>query len=71
MGAPAARASELAFHWTRMGHEVTVLEDGVDWFEASGDGTRLVISDHDDLAVIPGDHKADADSTDRGTEADG
>ena len=25
MGAPAARASELASHWTRMGHEVTVL----------------------------------------------
>lgn len=25
MGAPAARASELAFHWARMGHEVTVL----------------------------------------------
>src|SRR5258707_1265801 len=25
MGAPAARASELAFHWARMGHEVTIL----------------------------------------------
>ncbi|MGA9643236.1 MAG: glycosyltransferase family 4 protein, partial [Terriglobales bacterium] len=25
MGAPAARASELARHWTRMGHEVTIL----------------------------------------------
>ncbi len=25
MGAPAARASELSLHWTRMGHDVTVL----------------------------------------------
>jgi colanic acid biosynthesis glycosyl transferase WcaI len=25
MGAPAARASELAWHWSRMGHDVTVL----------------------------------------------
>ncbi len=25
MGAPAARASELAFHWARAGHQVSVL----------------------------------------------
>ena len=25
MGAPAARADELARHWVRMGHDVTVL----------------------------------------------
>src|SRR5690349_14799613 len=25
MGAPAARTSELARHWTRAGHEVTIL----------------------------------------------
>jgi hypothetical protein len=25
MGAPAARASELAMHWARKGHEVSVL----------------------------------------------
>ena len=27
-------------------HEACQLADDVDWFEASGDGTRLVISDH-------------------------
>ncbi len=35
-----------------------------DWFEVSGDGTRLVISDHGKLTVIPADRKADPDSPD-------
>ena len=43
---------------------VTELADGVDWFEASGDGTRVVISDHGKLTVLPADRKADPDSSD-------
>ena len=43
---------------------VTVLEEDVDWFEASGDGTRLVVSDDDSLTVVPADHKADSDNPD-------
>ncbi len=33
--------------------EVTELAGELDWFAASGDGTRLVIKDHDDLRVVP------------------
>ena len=39
--------------------EATELTEGVDWFEASKDGTRLVVSDHGALTVIPGGRKAD------------
>ena len=52
-------------------HAVTVLDDAVDWFEASGDGTRLVVSDHDSLSVLPGDHKADSDSPEDRISVDG
>jgi tricorn protease len=44
--------------------EVSELADEVDWFEASGDGTRLVTSDRGDLTVIPAEHKADGDNPD-------
>ena len=40
------------------------LEDEVDWFEASGDGTRLVVMDRPGLFVIPANRKADTDSSD-------
>ena len=50
---------------------VTTLEADVDWFVASGDGTRLVISDHGDLAVIPADRKGDADSPEDRIDIDG
>jgi tricorn protease len=43
---------------------VTELAGEADWFEASGDGTRLVVSDHGKLAVVPADRKADPDSPD-------
>ena len=36
----------------------------VDWFEVSKDGTRLVVSDHGDLTVLPSGHKADHDNPD-------
>jgi tricorn protease len=38
------------------------LADDVDWFEASGDGSRIVISDRGELTVIPGGHRPDRDN---------
>jgi tricorn protease len=43
---------------------VTELAGDIDWFEVSGDGTRVVISDHGKLTVQPADRKADPDSPD-------
>jgi tricorn protease len=43
---------------------VTELASAADWFEASGDGTKLVISDRGKLTVAPGDRKADPDNDD-------
>jgi tricorn protease len=42
----------------------TELIDEVDWFEVSGDGTRLVVRDHHRVYVVPASHKADSDSAD-------
>jgi len=42
----------------------TELAGDVDWFEASGDGARLVTSDHGKLTVVPAGSKADADNQD-------
>ncbi|MGH3217586.1 MAG: PDZ domain-containing protein, partial [Streptosporangiaceae bacterium] len=42
--------------------EVTVLADELDWFDVSGDGTRLVIGDDDDVCVVPSEAKEDHDS---------
>ena len=39
--------------------EVTELTGGLDWFRVSGDGTRIVIRDHDELRVIPSARKPD------------
>ena len=44
--------------------ETRELADEVDWFEVSKDGTRLVVSDHDDLTVLPAAHKADGENPD-------
>lgn len=53
------------------GHrEVTDLRDDVDWFEASKDGTRLVVSDHGRLTVIPGARKAGNDDPDDKVQID-
>ena len=35
----------------------------LDWFEVSGDGTRLVVSDHGNLRVIPSGRKDDSDDS--------
>jgi tricorn protease len=42
--------------------EVAELAGEIDWFAVSGDGTRLVIKDHDDLRVQPSEGKDDHDS---------
>jgi tricorn protease len=39
--------------------EVTELVGELDWFDVSGDGTRLVVKDHDELRILPAEHKAD------------
>jgi tricorn protease len=39
--------------------EVTEIAHEVDWFDVSGDGTRLVVSDRDELRVIPSSVKRD------------
>jgi tricorn protease len=44
--------------------EVTVLAGDLDWFEVSGDGTRLVIGDHGQVRVVPSERKEDHRSDD-------
>jgi tricorn protease len=39
--------------------EVTVLADELDWFDVSGDGTRLVIGDDDEVRVVPSEEQED------------
>jgi len=39
--------------------EVTELVGELDWFDVSGDGTRLVVKDQGDLRVLPAEHKED------------
>jgi len=51
--------------------EATGLRDDVDWFEASKDGTRLVVSDRGKLTVIPGNRKAGDDDPDDKVSIDG
>jgi tricorn protease len=51
--------------------KVTVLRDSLDWFVASGDGSRLVVSDHGTLSVVPADRKADPDNPDDQVTVDG
>ncbi|MGO9081940.1 MAG: S41 family peptidase [Streptosporangiaceae bacterium] len=40
----------------------TELADEADWFQPSGDGKLLVVSDHGELSVLPADRKADSDN---------
>jgi tricorn protease len=42
--------------------EVAELVGELDWFDASGDGTRLVVKDRDELRILPSEHKEDDDS---------
>ncbi|MFF0445643.1 S41 family peptidase [Streptomyces sp. NPDC004609] len=41
----------------------TELVGDLDWFAVSGDGTRLVVVDDDELRAVPATESADADST--------
>jgi tricorn protease len=50
--------------------EVCELADDVDGFVASGDGTRLVTSDHGKLTVIPAEREAGGDNPDDKVEID-
>jgi len=50
---------------------VTTLQENVDWFVPSGDGTRLVVSDHGRLTVLPADRKSDPDNPDDQVVVDG
>jgi tricorn protease len=50
--------------------EVSELSGEVDWFEASGDGTRVVISDQDNLAVLTAERKTDGEDPDDKVEID-
>ena len=43
--------------------EVTELADELDWFAVSGDGTRLVVKDRDELRVVPSERKEDDHSS--------
>ena len=42
--------------------EVAELAGELDWFDVSGDGTRLVVRDHGDLRILPSEHKEDRGS---------
>jgi tricorn protease len=41
----------------------TELMSEVNWFEVSGDGTKLVVRDHHRILVVPANRKADSDSS--------
>ena len=58
----APRAVLERFDFAR--REVIELTADVDWFEASQDGTRIVVSDHGTLTVIPADRRAGGDNPD-------
>jgi tricorn protease len=49
----------------------TLLHEDVDWFAVSGDGSRVVVSDHGSLTVLPADRKADPDNPDDQVGVDG
>jgi tricorn protease len=50
--------------------DVQVLQEQADWFEVSGDGSRLVAADGGSLAVLPADRKADPGNPDDRVEVD-
>ncbi len=65
----APRATLERFDFQRQ--KATALHDDVDWFATSGDGTRLVVSDHGKLTVLPADRKADPENPDDQVSVDG
>ena len=67
-GDDAPRPSLERFDFAK--RDVSELAGDVDWFAASGDGARLVISDQGKLTVIPADRKADDGNPDDKIEID-
>jgi tricorn protease len=67
-GDDTPRAGLERFDFAR--RDVSELAGEVDWFEASGDGTRLVTSDHGKLTVITAERKAGDDNPDDQIEID-
>jgi tricorn protease len=49
-------------HFDLAAQRCTELAGELDWFEASGDGSVLVVSDHGKLSVVPADRKPDPDN---------
>jgi tricorn protease len=58
-GDPAPRSALECFDIRR--RKCTELAEEADWFEVSGDGQQLLVSDQGKLAVVPARPKADAD----------
>jgi tricorn protease len=61
-GEDAPRPDLERFDFERQ--SVAVLAEDVDWFDVSGDGSRIVVSDEGSLSVLPGDRKPDPDNPD-------
>jgi len=49
-------------HFDLEAQRCTELAGELDWFEASGDGSVLVVSDHGKLSVVPAERKPDPDN---------
>ncbi len=56
--APAPRPALERFDLA--GRECTELVEELDWFDVSGDGTRLVVKDKGELRVLPSNNKPDS-----------
>ncbi|WP_461033635.1 S41 family peptidase, partial [Streptomyces mayteni] len=50
-------------HFDPAKNKRTELTDDVDWFAPSGDGTRLVVCEDEDLRAVPATESGDSDST--------
>jgi tricorn protease len=49
-------------HFDLDAQRCTELAEEIDWFEPSGDGSVLLVSDHDKLCVVPAGRKPDPDN---------
>jgi len=49
-------------HFDLTARRTAELADELDWFEVSGDGKALVVSDHGKLSIVPADRKPDPDN---------
>src|SRR5260370_476627 len=49
-------------HFDLEARRLTELAEELDWFEVSGDGSVLIVSDHDKLSAVPADRKPDPDN---------